>query len=389
MFQSLFTAAPRKRPDSGLGAGLSDEEEDPRIADFQHAWKKGADLGEMFGREPFKLHSSVGGSGTDNHRSDVAKVETFLHRTGHYNPMTEDGPNGWHNPNLDRAIRGFQKENDLKVDGVLKPGGPTISALRASVTHDGAKAQTEPKPQAQQPVQEANAGAALLRLLPMAAPMVGAAGEAARRAWDNIGKENASSPPSQPAPPPPPQPGLEPPNKAASNTTELKPPKINLGGYDNPITDPNYPNILIFPAQPGHPHDGILERKGSPLTKTDMDDYRDKLLAANPGWTHLKGGREQSSGKEKPEYHIPGRGAKFGNPHIGGGYTDMTFKTPDGRYVHVQTVDVDRNGKPSKRELDNAERIRRLFDNQRDESGNRVHHDVLLVPKRHRLPRQR
>lgn len=33
------------------------------------------------------------------------------------------------NPNTDKAIRDFQQDNGLQVDGVLKPGGPTIAKL--------------------------------------------------------------------------------------------------------------------------------------------------------------------------------------------------------------------------------------------------------------------
>lgn len=85
--QSFFTTRP-KRPDSSLGAGAS-AEDDPAIPAFQKAWKDGALVEDMFGPSPFTLHGSIGRS-------------------------------GWHNANLDQAIRTFQKDKGLEVDGFLR-----------------------------------------------------------------------------------------------------------------------------------------------------------------------------------------------------------------------------------------------------------------------------
>lgn len=142
-FQSLFTDEPQKQWVPGLGyeggsyrikpTSFLEDDADQRFPAFQKAWRDGATNDQMFGNEPFKLHGSVGGSGVDNHRPDVAKVESFLTDTGYYKPLTEDGPSGYHNAGLDKAIRGFQQDNGLAVDGVLKPGGPTISKLKDAV----------------------------------------------------------------------------------------------------------------------------------------------------------------------------------------------------------------------------------------------------------------
>ncbi|WP_162136948.1 peptidoglycan-binding protein [Magnetospirillum molischianum] len=56
-------------------------------------------------------------------------METFLSDAGYYKPLTGDGPSGSHNANLDQAIRSFQKDKGLEVDGGLKPGGPTIGKI--------------------------------------------------------------------------------------------------------------------------------------------------------------------------------------------------------------------------------------------------------------------
>jgi peptidoglycan hydrolase-like protein with peptidoglycan-binding domain len=136
-FQSLFNEDPERQLVSGPGAtsewrikprSLMDDDSDPRFPAFQQAWQQGAGLGDLFGPEPFKLQGTVAPSGGDNTRADVAKVQTLLGKTGHLD-LGSDGPSGYANPNTDRAIRDFQKDNGLQVDGVLKPNGPTISKL--------------------------------------------------------------------------------------------------------------------------------------------------------------------------------------------------------------------------------------------------------------------
>lgn len=136
-FQSLFTDRPERRWVSGPGASgdwrikptsLLDDDADPRFPAFQQAWQQGAGLGELFGPTPFDLHGVVAPSGGDNTRPDVAKVQTLLGKAG-YLDLGRDGPSGYANPATDTAIRKFQRDKGLAVDGILKPGGPTISAL--------------------------------------------------------------------------------------------------------------------------------------------------------------------------------------------------------------------------------------------------------------------
>jgi peptidoglycan hydrolase-like protein with peptidoglycan-binding domain len=144
MFDTIrsFFDTPPKRATSPLGAGLSDQDE-PAIPAFQKAWKEGATFDDLFGPQPFGLHGSIGRSGADNHRPDVAKVETFLGDAGYYKPLTKDGPSGWHSTNLDSAIRSFQKDNGLEVDGILKPNGPTIGKIGSLLGGGAAPAPAE------------------------------------------------------------------------------------------------------------------------------------------------------------------------------------------------------------------------------------------------------
>ena len=81
---------------------------------------------------------------------------------------------------------------------------------------------------------------------------------------------------------------------------------------------------------------------------------------------------EKKKGDELEEYRVPGH---FGSLK-GGRCSDLTFEDRNGRIVHVQTVDVDKNGKPTQKELDAAEAIRRA-----------TKHSVLLIPKGAQLER--
>ncbi len=77
----------------------------------------------------FDLDADVG-LGYPTRRADNIKVQTILGNAGDLDLAKTDGPTGWGLYTLDDAIRSYQKRNDLKVDGWLRPGGPTISKMR-------------------------------------------------------------------------------------------------------------------------------------------------------------------------------------------------------------------------------------------------------------------
>ncbi|NFV81949.1 peptidoglycan-binding protein [Magnetospirillum aberrantis] len=70
--------------------------------------------------------------------------DSRLSPSGYYKPLTNDGPNGWHNSNLDQAIRSFQKDKGLEVDGFLKPGGPTIGKIGSLLGGSGPQGSAKP-----------------------------------------------------------------------------------------------------------------------------------------------------------------------------------------------------------------------------------------------------
>ncbi|WNK00135.1 peptidoglycan-binding domain-containing protein [Thalassospiraceae bacterium LMO-JJ14] len=75
-----------------------------------------------------KLSRPVGEQGK-NDRRDVAKVETMLGRSGALDLKKTDGPTGYWGERTREATRAFQKQNRLKVDGQINPGGETIRTL--------------------------------------------------------------------------------------------------------------------------------------------------------------------------------------------------------------------------------------------------------------------
>jgi len=153
---------------------------------------------------------------------------------------------------------------------------------------------------------------------------------------------------------------------------------VMISDAKGPIPIPVEPQVQIFPADESFWKDlPIVHRKGNAETKAHLDHVRDKILEHNPGWDHTDGGRRQEDGTEMPEFRVPGPGIALeddkgrpGDSRPGSHFTDLTFKTKSGRIVHVQTVDVDKHGKPTDRELEVARKIHRI-----------TGHDVILIAK--------
>lgn len=77
----------------------------------------------------FTLGAAVGPD-QPNRREDVIRVETILGNTGHHDLSRTDGPVGYWGQRQEQAVKDWQSQNGLKVDGLLKPGGPTITSLK-------------------------------------------------------------------------------------------------------------------------------------------------------------------------------------------------------------------------------------------------------------------
>ncbi len=76
----------------------------------------------------FKLRMPVG----ETHNvdpDDAANTKAALNRHGYYATPSGGEFGGWVDSAMFDGIRKFQKNNNLKVDGFMRPGGPTERAL--------------------------------------------------------------------------------------------------------------------------------------------------------------------------------------------------------------------------------------------------------------------
>lgn len=363
---------------------------------------------------------------------DVLKTKDALSALGHYQEP-EGGSTPWPDTPMFEGLKTFQKDQGLKPDGLMKPGGPTEKALRASTGPLGImpgewewkdKA-TKPKRAPRRPIDERPASwpqfpdplrplslsgdpkttprqkgedksasntpekdetqvaaAQLLPLLPVLLD-TGAAvatGDLLRRKTEDMMRDNGGKlPPLLPADPGPPTPPSERPDADLKPNREEFPatPPRGPEKHENPAETPE-PTIEIYPApRDTHLDTGIVERRGNETTRKELERIRNHFLAK--GWAHEAGGRVKGTKRELPEYWIPSPAKDFdGDGRRGGNFSDLTFIMPNGRRVHIQSVDVDKNGKPTRRELDNAERIRK-----------RTGESVILVPKNAQLKKHR
>lgn len=329
---------------------------------------------------------------------DVLRIKSALSGLGLYKPP-KWGITPYPDPGLFGAVEDFQRKNKLKVDGTLKPGGPTEKVLnkvlalprteaatsqRISYTpDDGAPDTPQPEPAAPDTRVALGPGAALLlppliagasriapRVLREASRLFSAA-QAAKILEDASKGEDSKTkvaPRTSIIPPMPPLPPSEPPEEKdkLQQKEEFPADPPQLPSKSENIPPKIMPSTEIFPELDDElkNSDLIVESKGNAATKAELDRIRDYYISL--GWVHEAGGRDADTGEEIPEFWIGGPGKAFptgnrkpgkGDGRQGGKRSDLTFRKPDGTIVHIQSVDVDKNGKPTQREQDNAYRI--------------------------------
>lgn len=101
---------------------------DPAFETFRAGFDLAKPIGKIFPARTPDIVAPVGRDG-ENERFDVALIETLLAKNGFFDLDRTDGPTGYYGMALEDAIRNFQKSEDLKVDGLVNPGGPTLAAL--------------------------------------------------------------------------------------------------------------------------------------------------------------------------------------------------------------------------------------------------------------------
>jgi len=85
--------------------------------------------GALRGNGLFDLRAGVG-SGQVNGHADVCKLQELLHLEGYLDIAATNGPTGIWGAREDYALRKFQRDNGLAIDGVVWPRGETIEAIR-------------------------------------------------------------------------------------------------------------------------------------------------------------------------------------------------------------------------------------------------------------------
>lgn len=126
------------------------------------------------------------GNNLENRLHDVENTKRNFAATGHYKRPVE---NGYIDRELDDAIFTFQRENDLKVDGRMNPGGETETALVSTLMK---------LPKALPTIEEKQTGIrqaslAALPLLGRLAVMLGLPAVAAAEWWKNQTAETRES----------------------------------------------------------------------------------------------------------------------------------------------------------------------------------------------------
>lgn len=90
---------------------------------------EGIFAGGWAGDSMFDLQAGVG-AGQANAHADVCKLQALLHLEGYLDAAATGGPTGLWSGRDDYALRKFQKENGLAIDGIVLPGGETLEAIR-------------------------------------------------------------------------------------------------------------------------------------------------------------------------------------------------------------------------------------------------------------------
>lgn len=124
---------PLGRLDMGSYVEKPDDFPDPGWDEVRGDWMDGAPLGQIFGDGLFDLQSGVG-AGQANRRGDVFKLQALLHREGVLDAAATEGPTGYWGGRDDYALRKFQKENGLAIDGYALPAGETMETIKGFYT---------------------------------------------------------------------------------------------------------------------------------------------------------------------------------------------------------------------------------------------------------------
>ncbi|MFM7347809.1 MAG: hypothetical protein ACKO1J_20855, partial [Tagaea sp.] len=100
---------------------------------FTHSWLREDDELDRYNKpgspDWFDLSDEVSFE-KPNNRHDALNVESLLGYGGYLDLDRGGGAMGLGPRRLEEPLKAFQEKNGLKVDGLLRPGGPTITKMK-------------------------------------------------------------------------------------------------------------------------------------------------------------------------------------------------------------------------------------------------------------------
>lgn len=85
----------------------------------------------------FSLNKAMGTNYTVD-PGDIVNTKTALNQLGYYDVPDHRGVDDWTDDAMFNGIKAFQKDNGLKVDGFMRPGGPTEQTINRLLADNGA-----------------------------------------------------------------------------------------------------------------------------------------------------------------------------------------------------------------------------------------------------------
>lgn len=67
---------------------------------------------------------------------DILDTKQALITLGYYQPLDGGKPGTWVDNDLFAGIKSFQRDHNLKIDGLVRPGGPTENAINTALEDD-------------------------------------------------------------------------------------------------------------------------------------------------------------------------------------------------------------------------------------------------------------
>lgn len=312
------------------------------------------------------------GSGFRNDERDVKKAKRALGGLGYMPEDPFDEPSGFIDERTDRAIRNFQDDQDLRVDGWMRPGGPTETALRTALD-DLSKSMRPAWERYHRRAQQHESLLEPAQFRPKPRPVPAPWPPVTGAPSDEQGSDRL-----MPALPPPPvlAPGpldwiLR--GRAAPRETDIVPPELHDFADLTRSVEPTLLDDLIVPM------------RGSQETQDQNNrlavEFKNVATRFGCNFEHEGGGNEKydSANERKKEKYIPAkpqhRDARGRLTTKDSAYGDIHLVRGTGekaRHVVLQTVDTYARGGATARELRNAVRILR--------NGGKNFY-VLLFPK--------